>query len=171
VKAIYAQIPGAQPLNDGSGAFEFPCSSQIQIGFQFAGQNYMMDPNDFILQEQGGACIGALIPMDFPDDTLTELVWILGALFMKNVVSVFDLGAPAVGFGRLKETTDQYGSYTVVGNNEATALGTGPSATFSPTFNPPTEGALNNMVRADVSCTNDKHCAKSSYGSSWNGTR
>jgi hypothetical protein len=24
VRAIYAQIPGAQPLNDGSGAFEFP---------------------------------------------------------------------------------------------------------------------------------------------------
>jgi Eukaryotic aspartyl protease len=169
VNAIYAQIAGAQPLNDGSGAFELPCSSSIQIGFQFSGQNYMMDPSDFIIQQQGDACIGALIPMDMPDDHLTELVWILGALFMKNVVSVFDLGAPAVGFGRLKATNYQYGSYTVVGNNEATALGTGPSATLSPTFTP-AKSALTNMVYANFSCTNDRYCAKSGDSSSWNGT-
>jgi hypothetical protein len=136
VSAVYAQIPGAEPLGDGSGAFGFPCSPQIQVGFQFAGQNYMMNPNDFIVQQQGNTCIGALVAMDMPDDHLTELVFILGALFMKNVVSVFDLGAPAVGFGRLKDTNQRYGEYTVIGNNENTALGTGPFATLSPTFHP-----------------------------------
>jgi hypothetical protein len=136
VSAIYAQIPGAEPLSDGSGAFAFLCSTQIQVGFQFAGQNYMMNPNDFIIQQQGNTCIGALVAMDMPDDNLEELVFILGALFMKNVVSVFDLGAPAVGFGRLKDSNQQYGGYTVVGNNEQTAHGTGPSATLSPTLNP-----------------------------------
>jgi hypothetical protein len=96
----------------------------------------MMDPKDFVVQQQGSTCIGALVAMDMPDDHLAELVFILGALFMKNVVSVFDLGAPAVGFGRLKDSNQQYGGYTVIGNDENTALGTGPSATLSPTFSP-----------------------------------
>lgn len=130
----------------------------------------MMDPSDFILQKSGSICIGALVPMDMPDDHLTEFVWILGALFMKNVVSVFDLGAPAVGFGRLKETNDQYGSYTVVSPEEATALGTGPSASFSPTFNPPEGGAFVKTACTDFSGTNDRYCPKSSYDSKWNRT-
>ena len=98
-----------------------------------------MDPQDFIVQQQGNICQGALAGVDLPDDNLEEPVFILGALFMKNFVTVYDLGSPAVGFGRLKATNQRYGSATVVPFNQRTALGTGPAAHLSPTFVPPTE--------------------------------
>lgn len=95
-----------------------------------------MDPRDFIVGQVGEICFGAITQDDIPDDTTQELVWILGALFMKNVLTVFNLGAPAVGFGRLKAVEDRFGSFTVIGNAQQTALGTGPFASVSPTFNP-----------------------------------
>lgn len=97
----------------------------------------MMDFTDFILAQNGDTCLGVLIGEDSPDDTGTQPVFILGALFMKNVVTVFDLGTPAVGFGRLKSTSEQFGTYTVVPNGQRTALGTGPSAQLSPTITRP----------------------------------
>jgi hypothetical protein len=123
-----AEVPG-QP-----GFWEYNCNPPPSIGFQFAGQNFIMDPQDFILQEQEGTCLGALVGTDTPDDHMEEPVFILGALFMKSFITVFDLGSPAVGFGRLKATNQQYGSFTVVPNDQRTALGTGPSAHLSPTF-------------------------------------
>jgi cathepsin D len=137
VDTLYSQILGAQPVPNAPGVYVFPCTSTVQIGFQFAGQDYMMNPEDFIMQRQGNQCVGALVGQDFIDDTNTEFGFILGALFMKNVVSVFDLGKPAVGFGRIKTAGKSYGGYTVVQDAQATALGTGPSASLSPTFNPP----------------------------------
>lgn len=137
VEAVYSQIVGAQPATNAPGLYVFPCTSTIQIGFQFRGQNYLMNPEDFIMQRQGNQCVGVLVGQDFIDDTNTEFAFILGALFMKNVVTVFDLGQPAVGFGRIKNSGKGYGGYTVVPDTQATALGTGPSASLSPTYNPP----------------------------------
>jgi hypothetical protein len=96
-----------------------------------------MDPQDFIVFEAQGACLGALVGMDIPDDNFEESVFLLGALFMKNVVTVFDLGSPAVGFGQLKKSNQQYGSATVVQSDQRTAKGTGPSALLIPTFTGP----------------------------------
>jgi hypothetical protein len=116
------------------GFFEFPCSPPPSIGFQFGGQNYMMNFEDFVLAQDGDTCVGALVATSEADDTDTQLVWVLSALFMKNVVTVFDLGTPAVGFGRLKATNPQFGEFTVVQEDQRTALGTGPSASLSPTL-------------------------------------
>ena len=98
----------------------------------------MMDFQDFVLIRQGNTCVGALAGVDMPDDTGTELVFILSSLFMKNVVTIFDLGTPAVGFGKLKATKEQFGEYTIVLNVERTALGTGPTALLDPTIVRPT---------------------------------
>ena len=95
-----------------------------------------MDPQDFIIGEQGGDCIGALVEDDIPDDNKQEWVFILGALFMKNVVTVFDLGRPAVGFGHIKGVNGQFGEYAVISSALETQLGTGPLASLSPTYNP-----------------------------------
>lgn len=97
----------------------------------------MMNPQDFIRAEEGGTCLGALAGQDEPDDLFDQPVWILGNLFMKNFLTIFDLGIPAVGFGQLKPISSQYGAYTEVPNYQRTQLGTGPSATLSPTFIPP----------------------------------
>ena len=116
----------------------------------------MMDFEDFILEQSGDTCIGSLVGTDEPDDTETQPVWILSALFMKNVVTVFDLGTPAVGFGRLK-ATKQFGGFTVVQVSQRTALGTGPSASLSPTIIEPTPpaGSIYLMITpADYRCYN-----------------
>lgn len=94
----------------------------------------MMDANDFISDRSGNTCLGALTGIDNVDDNHEELGFIIGALFMKNVVTVYDLGAPAVGFGRLKNTNARFGEYSIVPLNELTALGTGPYASLSPTL-------------------------------------
>jgi hypothetical protein len=103
----------------------------------------MMNPDDFILEQQGTECIGALAEIDAPDDEATEPVFLIGALFMKNVLTVFDLAAPAVGFGKLKNASFEYGTNTVISNEQATALGTGPFASSSPTFVPTTPAGKN----------------------------
>jgi hypothetical protein len=96
-----------------------------------------MNPNDFIRAEQDGTCLGALAGVDEADDRSQEPVWILGNLFMKNFLTIFDLSGPTVGFGQLKKISSQYGSYTIVPIYQRTQLGTGPYASLSPTYNPP----------------------------------
>src|SRR5271168_1953586 len=118
--------------------FQFPCNPTPSIGFQLGGQNYMMDFEDFIWGQIGDTCVGALVGTDEPDDTEAQPVWILSTLFMKNVVTVFDLGTPAVGFGRLKGANEQFGEFTLVQASQRTELGTGPSASLSPTIVQPT---------------------------------
>jgi Eukaryotic aspartyl protease len=100
----------------------------------------MMDIQDFVLQEEDGMCIGALAASQGADDTFQEPVWILGALWMKNVVSVFDLGRPAVGFASLRKIDSTYGTQTLIPDSERTALGTGPSASALATFVPNVPG-------------------------------
>jgi Eukaryotic aspartyl protease len=103
----------------------------------------MMEPSDFLTQNLGdGYCVGALAGIDVPDDSGQEFVWILGALFLKNVITVFDLGAPGVGFGRPQTVGKQYGSYTVIPLQQGTQLGTGPDASLMPTWQPTTPGKL-----------------------------
>jgi hypothetical protein len=96
----------------------------------------MINMQDFVLAEQDSVCASSLTGVNTPDDTLTEPVWILGSIFMKNLVTVFDLGKPAVGFGNLHKINSPYGTDTLIPESEATALGTGPSASVSPTFIP-----------------------------------
>lgn len=81
-------------------------------------------------------CAGALVASQGADDTLTQPVWILGALWMKNFVSIFDLGRPAVGFASLRSINSPYGTQTLIPDSERTALGTGPSASAMATFAP-----------------------------------
>src|SRR5271156_2159107 len=126
-----SEIPG-QP-----GFYQYPCNLQFTFGFQLGGQNYLMDSSDFLTGNMGdGYCVGALAALDIPDDSGSEYVWILGALFMKNVITIFDLGTPAVGFGRPQGIPEQFGSYTVIPFNQGTQLGTGPYASLSPTWEP-----------------------------------
>jgi hypothetical protein len=140
----FYQVLGGQAAPGQPGFYNFPCANvpQLEVGFQLGGQNYMMDPEDFIVFQQGDECTGALAEFDLADDEGTEAVFLLGALFMKNIVSVFDLGTPAVGFGRLRNVSHPYGTATVVPPDEMTALGTGSLAKQSPTFRPPGQTGL-----------------------------
>lgn len=97
----------------------------------------MMNPADFIREIlEDGTCLGAIVGEDVPDDNLDQPAWILGNLFMKNFLTIFDLGGPTVGIGQLKQLDKQYGGYTEIPNVQRTQLGTGPSASLNPTFIP-----------------------------------
>jgi hypothetical protein len=136
VRAVYNAI-GAVEVEDEPGFWQFPCDQVPNIGFQFGGQNFMLDPQDFIILQQQNVCIGALIEMSVPDTNTEEPIFLIGELFMKNVITVYDLGKPAIGFGHLKAINPLYGSATVVLDSQRTALGTGSSATLSPTLTLP----------------------------------
>jgi len=135
VEAFYNLIPGSSPAaGAGPGRYTFPCDAPLNLSFQFGGQNYVMEPQDFIIAAVDGTCLGAFVGLDTPDDEITDLAFIMGALFLKNVVTIIDLGAAAVGLGRINNTNKRYGDYTVVQLEEMTAKGTGPYATLSPTL-------------------------------------
>jgi hypothetical protein len=136
VQAIYKAI-GGQPDPNNPGFWVYQCSSAPTIAFQLGGQNFAMDPQDFIILRNEDMCWGALAELDTPDDHFEEPVFLLGALFMKSLVTIFDLGTPRVGFGRLKGISEEYGTYEVVPDDQRTALGNGPSASLSPTFKRP----------------------------------
>jgi cathepsin D len=147
--AIYEQIEGAEPYAGAPGFYQFPCSSAMNIGFQFGGQNYMINKEDLIFGSEGPICVGTISVFHIADDSDTQFAFLMGEEFMKNVVTVFDLGTPAVGFGRLRDTGKQYGEYTVVPLDQMTAMGTGPSAALLPTFNPlanTTIGILKSLI-------------------------
>jgi Eukaryotic aspartyl protease len=138
VQAMYSVIPGSIPLRNSPGYYIFPCdSSLIDLTFQFGGQMYRVDPRDLTLNTDGTSCLGAIIGVDIPDASVDDVVWIMGDVFMKNVISVFDLGSPAIGFGRIKNLDQNYGDFTAVAPLELTALGTGPSASVRPTMTRP----------------------------------
>ena len=167
MQEFYGLIPGSAPLPGKEGYFTFPCDAQMQVGFQFGGQNYMMNVNDFISDKSGNTCLGALTGVDNVDDNHEELVFVIGALFMKNVVTVYDLGAPAVGFGRLKNINAQFGEYSIVPLSQLTALGTGPYASLSPTLTVPP--GFKQLYIANDSLYDIEPDGARSDGSSWDG--
>ncbi|KAH9447901.1 hypothetical protein Pst134EB_021893 [Puccinia striiformis f. sp. tritici] len=111
VRNIFSQVPGSRP---GTGAYKgyytFPCTSTINISLRLGGEIYTIDPVDINLGSIDGdqlECLAGIFSINqaykksksasrnpLPD-------WILGAVFLKNVYSVFQRGPPAaVGFGR-----------------------------------------------------------------------
>jgi Eukaryotic aspartyl protease len=140
VAQFYSLLPESAEIPNEPGFYQFACdpANLPSIGFQLGGKNFMMNPADFIRENsQDGTCLGAIVGEDVPDDNLEQPVWILGNLFMKNFLTIFDLGGPTVGFGQLKQVDKQYGGYTEIPNFQRTQLGTGPSASLSATFIPP----------------------------------
>jgi Eukaryotic aspartyl protease len=146
VRAIYKAI-GAVEVEGEPGFWQFPCDQVPSIGFQFGGQNFMMDPQDFIIAEAENVCVGVFIELSVADGNEEELAFLLGAPFIKNFVTVFDLGTPAIAFGNLKASNHVYGSATIIQNSQRTALGTGPFATLSPTLTVPTAGMTVHIIR------------------------
>lgn len=149
MRAIYQAI-GALEVEGQPGFWQFPCDHLPSIGFQFGGQNFMMDPQDFIISAAQNVCVGALVGMSVPDPVTEESVFLLGELFMKNVVTVYDLGTPAIGFGHLKAINQVYGSLTVVQNSQRTAPGTGTLATSGPTLTVPRVTILLSPINARI---------------------
>lgn len=91
---LHSYIKGAE--TDGTN-YAVPCSTNITLQLQIAGQNWTISPKDYVgssLQSNSDYCISNIQGVSSQGNT----TWILGDVFLKNVYSVFDVDNQRVGF-------------------------------------------------------------------------
>ena len=98
-------ISGSAALaSKGGNMFSFPSESLKTVGFTFGNREISLQPQDFglggIKNKAGSMCssIVKLSDWDFPSD-----LWIIGGIFLDNVVTIFDYGERKVGFADISE--------------------------------------------------------------------
>lgn len=69
------------------------------ITFTFAGHQMPLEPEDYILQTQGG-CISTFMGIDIPAPA--GPIWIIGDAFLRKYYTVYDMGKHRVGFAAAK---------------------------------------------------------------------
>ncbi|KAF9651450.1 aspartic peptidase A1 [Thelephora ganbajun] len=111
VQAVYAQIPGSQPLSGNlAGFYGFPCETTVQINMAFGGKSWPINPQDMNLGRvsTGSAiCAGGIFDLNAGSNIGEgggNPNWVVGATFLKNVYSVFRYQPAAVGFAELSDT-------------------------------------------------------------------
>lgn len=84
-------------FNSGSGAFETACNAKApDLSVRINGTDFVMNKMDLMITSEAGRdpdtgrCITAIQASDGP--------FILGDVFLKNVVAVFDVGAHQMRF-------------------------------------------------------------------------
>lgn len=118
IEAIYANIPDSQPATgDYEGYYTYPCSTTVNVELSFGGSTWSISPADFAFSQTSSTeCLGAF----FEISTGSDITWIIGDTFLKNVYSVFRYDPASVGFANLS-------SVAIAENG---AGGTVPSATI-----------------------------------------
>lgn len=103
IASIYAQIPGSQAgTGQLQGYYTYPCSTTVDVQFNFGGNTWSMSPADFMhSQASTTECIGAFFISSIGEGGPS---WIIGDAFLKNVYSVFKYSPASVGFAALSET-------------------------------------------------------------------
>ncbi|KAG2121893.1 aspartic peptidase domain-containing protein [Suillus clintonianus] len=103
VASIYAQIPGSQAgTGQLDGYYTYPCSTTVNVQFNFGGNTWSMSPADFThSQVSTTECLGAFFIASFGSGGPS---WVIGDAFLKNVYSVFKYSPASVGFAALSET-------------------------------------------------------------------
>ncbi|CAG8774995.1 2797_t:CDS:2 [Cetraspora pellucida] len=98
VTAIHDNIPGSVLLQEGE--YAIPCNTNAKVALKFNGVSYSIDPRDIardLVSLKRNLCLSG-ISAGFIG---TNDQWLVGDVFLKNVYSVFDLGARSVGFAPL----------------------------------------------------------------------
>ncbi|KAG2142910.1 aspartic peptidase domain-containing protein [Suillus bovinus] len=103
IASIYAQIPGSQAgTGQLEGYYTYPCSTTVNVQFNFGGNTWSMSPADFThSQASTTECIGAFFISSIGQGGPS---WVIGDAFLKNVYSVFKYSPASVGFAALSET-------------------------------------------------------------------
>ena len=103
---FYSHIPGAHPHSNWSlrlkGFYEFDCSTQVDVAFNFGGKSYNINSADFALKgftSDSSSCTGAIFSLDLGWGSPVD--YVVGDAFLKNVYSVFDYGRRSVGFAEV----------------------------------------------------------------------
>ena len=98
-------IPGATPLQSKKGnMFVFPGENLKYVGFTLGGRQIRLQPQDFGLggvTSQGGKLCSSIVRLsdwEFPSN-----LWVIGGIFLDNVVTIFDYDERKVGFADISE--------------------------------------------------------------------
>ncbi|TFK87451.1 acid protease [Polyporus arcularius HHB13444] len=110
VARIFSSIDSARLVDDTAGQYVVPCDTQETMAFSFGGQNFTLQPTDYLIGPASGnpnLCLSW--PRALPPSS-DGIDWQFGAPFLRTVYSIFSLGingkeAPMVGFYPLSNAT------------------------------------------------------------------
>lgn len=132
IQELYSNIPNSR--SQGNGYYSFPCSTNVDATLTFNGQQYTLPSSDFIagtLDQSGSQCLGAFFGLG--SSSQTDLQWIVGDAFLKNVYSVFTTtgnnGGAGVGFASLANGLNSGTNSKSVGSTSNSASSSSPAAT------------------------------------------
>ena len=98
-------IEGASPLPSKQNfMFTYPADNLKKVGFVFGGREIRLQQQDFGLgglKSQNGKMCSSIVRLaewDFP-----EHLWVIGGIFLDNVVTIFDYGERKIGFADISE--------------------------------------------------------------------
>jgi hypothetical protein len=98
VRKLYSQIPGSQAV--ANGFYIYPCNIVLpDIAFYFDGVAFPITQNFRHDRWNQGSpnCLGNIIG----NSIIPINTWVLGAAFMANYYTIFDVGNKRVGFATL----------------------------------------------------------------------
>lgn len=92
-QAIHALIPGSRPVG---ARFKVPCDTTAILQLIFSGVAYNIPPIDYVSEPlSDGSCNSHIIGRQL----FLSTQWLIGAVFLKNVYTVFDMDSNRIGFG------------------------------------------------------------------------
>lgn len=95
-KAINAAYSPPATYSDEQGAYVVACNATAPaVSVNIAGTAFRINPLDMVMKQTDGICISA---WNDGGSSSSQDVYILGEVFMKNVVSLFDVGAASMQF-------------------------------------------------------------------------
>ncbi|KAI0688179.1 aspartic peptidase domain-containing protein [Cytidiella melzeri] len=105
VAAVWAAVPGSQPVESMQGFFAFPCSTSVSVTISFGGTAWSVSTDDMNLGSvSSNQCLGGIFDLGLGsqiDSGGGNPSWVVGDTFLKNVYTVFRSNPPSVGFAKL----------------------------------------------------------------------
>ncbi|KAF5376269.1 hypothetical protein D9615_008554 [Tricholomella constricta] len=116
VEAIWAAVPGSQPVPTMQGFFSFPCNTDVAVTMSFGGKSWPINTADMNLGRlaQGSSqCVGGIFDLSLGSNIVSgdgNPNWVVGATFLKNVYSVYRSNPPSIGFAQLSDAVGGSGT-------------------------------------------------------------
>ncbi|KAI0719301.1 acid protease [Cerioporus squamosus] len=170
VARIFSMIDSARLVDDTTGQYVVPCDTQETMAFTFGGQNFTLQPTDYLIGPASGnpnLCLSW--PRALPPSS-DGIDWQIGSPFLRTVYSIFSFGingkeAPMVGFYPLSNTTVLNESVETVSAFLASYSATVPTTLPNFLISTPTVPTPSYTFNASISATPGK-IVKSGLGTS-----
>ncbi|KAI0787656.1 acid protease [Fomes fomentarius] len=172
VARIFSSISSARLVDDATGQYVVPCDTQDTIAFNFGGQDFILQPTDYIIGPASGnpnLCLAW--PRANPPSS-DGIDWQLGNPFLRTVYSIFNFGInskepPLIGFYPLSNATNLTETPESVSAFLASVSATVPTTlpnhlVSTPTLSTPTY-TFNDSVTATPGTTVKSGLATSTY--------